>query len=427
MTNYYTDVYYTGMELGEKIAILADGAKYDVSCSSSGSGRKNSMGGIGNAAPAGICHSWASDGRCISLLKLLLSNNCAYDCCYCRIRQSNDIPRTSFSPDELIELTLNLYRRNYIEGLFLSSAVLGDPDKTMELMVRVVKSLRRDHNFNGYIHLKGIPGAGTGVIREAGLYADRMSVNIELPSEKSLNRLAPQKQREAIIGPMKLLGEEFSRNVQDRNSSSLVIRRKSPNFLPAGHTTQMIIGASPESDLHIVHLMEKLYQRFNLKRVYYSAYIPVNEDNRLPALSMPPLKREHRLYQADWLLRFYKYQAHEILNDEFPDLDHDLDPKAAWAVRNYSFFPLEVNRASYDELLRVPGIGVTSALRIIKARRHSSIDFPTLKKIGVVLKRARFFLLCRGRSMDYIQVGGPDLRIRLLDKKAEHTRQLRLF
>ncbi|MBI9103678.1 MAG: putative DNA modification/repair radical SAM protein [Spirochaetales bacterium] len=415
------------MTLIEKVGLLAEGAKYDVSCSSSGSGRTNQPGGLGNSLPAGVCHSWASDGRCISLLKILLSNNCAWDCSYCRIRKSNDMPRTTLMPDELIELTLNLYRRNYIEGLFLSSAVLGDPDKTMELMLRVVKKLRQAHNFNGYIHLKAIPGAGEHLIREAGLYADRMSVNIELPTSESLKILAPQKERQAIIGPMKLLGNEYSQIQADQNSRLPSIRRSLPNFLPAGHTTQMIIGASPETDLHIVHLMENLYQKFNLKRVYYSAYVPVNDDNRLPALAMPPLKREHRLYQADWLLRFYKYKAYELLDETFPNLDDELDPKASWAVRNHEFFPLEINRASYEEILRVPGIGVTSALRIIKARRQVPLDFPNLKKMGVVLKRARFFILCKGKSMDYIQVGGPDLRIKLLSGLPVPDRQLRLF
>ena len=415
------------MKLGEKVALLAEGAKYDVSCSSSGSGRNNTAGGLGNALPSGICHSWASDGRCISLLKILLSNDCAYDCSYCRIRRSNDIPRVSFTPAEIIDLTLNLYRRNFIEGLFLSSAVLGDPNKTMELMIRVAGRLRREHNFNGYIHLKAIPGAGGRLIKKAGLYADRMSVNIELPSSESLKRLAPQKERRAIMGPMKLLGEEYSQIQVDKENRLPALRRRVPKFLPAGHTTQMIIGASPETDLHIIYLMENLYRAFNLKRVYYSAYVPVNMDNRLPALSMPPLRREHRLYQADWLLRFYRYKAHEILEESSPNLDEELDPKAAWAVRNYDFFPVEINRASYEEILRVPGIGVTSTLRIIKARRQSRLNFENLKKMGVVLKRARFFILCSGRSMDYIQVGGPDLRGKLLAGRPEPDRQLRLF
>ena len=415
------------MELEEKIGLLAEGAKYDVSCSSSGSSRQNKPGGLGNSLAAGICHSWSTDGRCISLLKILLSNNCAYDCSYCRLRRSNDIPRTSFTPDELADLTINLYRRNYIEGLFLSSAVLGDPDKTMELMLRAVKKLRREYRFNGYIHMKVIPGAGSRLIREAGLYADRMSVNIEMPSSSALKLHAPQKKRRAIIAPMKLLGEEWSMIQADRQSKLPALRNMVPNFLPAGHTTQMIIGASPETDLHIIHLMENLYQKFSLKRVYYSAYVPVNDDKRLPVHSDPPLLREHRLYQADWLLRFYKYRAHEILNESCPYLDEDLDPKAAWAVRNHDFFPLEINRASYEEILRVPGIGVTSALRIIKARRHSSLDFLNLKKMGVVLKRAKFFILCKGKSMDYIQVGGSNLKSRLLADIPFPDKQLRLF
>ena len=415
------------MELGEKVALLAEGAKYDVSCSSSGSGRENRPGGLGNTLPAGICHSWAADGRCVSLLKILLSNNCAYDCSYCRIRRSNDIPRTSFTPGELVELTMNLYRRNYIEGLFLSSAVLGDPDITMELMLRVVKNLRQVHNFNGYIHMKAIPGASTRLIGEAGLFADRMSVNIELPSEKALKRLAPQKERKAILTPMNFLGQEYRQITADRSTALPALRRHTPAFLPAGHTTQMIIGASPETDLQIIHLMEHLYQRFSLKRVYYSAYVPVNQDNRLPAVGAPPLQREHRLYQADWLLRFYKYRASEILEETTPNLDDALDPKAAWAVRHPDFFPLEINRAGYDELLRIPGIGPTSALRIVRARRQGRLNFESLKKMGVVLKRARFFILCGGRSHEWIEVGGPDLRRKLLSLNPVPDKQLRLF
>lgn len=411
------------MELEEKVALLAEGAKYDVSCSSSGSRRKGPAGGLGSVHKAGICHSWSEDGRCISLLKILLSNNCSYDCRYCRIRRSNDLPRATLSVAELVDLTMNFYRRNYIEGLFLSSAVLGDPTKTMEMMLRVVKELRRRHGFGGYIHLKAIPGASPRIIREAGLYADRMSVNMELPSERSLQSLAPQKKRRAILEPMGLLGDWQDQFRRDRRNLPSV-----PRFLPAGQTTQMIIGASPETDRQIITLMGALYKRFALKRVYYSAYIPVNRDRLLPAVGTPPLRREHRLYQADWLLRFYRFDSSEILEESSPYLDRHLDPKAAWAARHAELFPLEVNRASYEELLRVPGIGVASAQRILRARRSTTLDFPHLKKMGVVLKRARHCLLCKGRSLERIEVGGPRLRERLLrEEQGSPWRQMELF
>jgi putative DNA modification/repair radical SAM protein len=419
------------MDWEEKIALLTEGAKYDVSCSSSGTVRSNGDGGLGNAVKAGICHSWAADGRCISLLKILLSNNCAYDCRYCRIRRSNDIPRATLSVSELVDLTLNFYRRNYIEGLFLSSAVLGDPSKTMELMLRVVKALRKDHGFNGYIHLKAIPGASEAVLAEAGLYADRMSVNMELPSEESLKQLAPQKERKAILQPMALMGGWSHQYAEDRKNLPAVTTV--PRFLPAGQTTQMIIGASAETDRQIISLTGALYRKFELKRVYYSAYVPVNQDLPLPVPlsaqpAVPPLLREHRLYQADWLMRFYQFEAEEILEDTAPFLDSVLDPKAAWAARHPEFFPLEVNRASYQELLRVPGIGVNGALRIIRARRTASLDFPHLKRMGIVLKRARHFILCRGRSYQHIEVGGAFLRERLLREAGfDPARQLELF
>ena len=410
------------MELEDKIILLAEGAKYDVSCSSSGVSRRNTPGRLGSTHKAGICHSWSEDGRCITLLKILLSNNCSYDCRYCQIRRSNDLPRASLSVKELVDLTMNFYRRNYIEGLFLSSAVLGTPEKTMEMMLQAVRSLRRDCGFNGYIHLKGIPGASPKTIREAGFYADRMSINIELPTENSLKRLAPQKNRKAILAPMAFLDDQDTEFRQTKGRTAP--RRR---FLPAGQTTQMIIGATPETDNHIIHLMEGLYRRFHLKRVYYSAYVPVNRDRLLPAAGSPPLLREHRLYQADWLLRFYRYRADEILDDASPFLDVELDPKAAWAVRHPAFFPLEINRASYEEILRIPGIGLTSALRIIKARRHSSLEFSHLKAMGVVLKRARHFILCRGRSLDNIEVGGPGLREKLLPMPPGGPVQLELF
>ncbi len=381
------------VEVLEKLKILAAAARYDVSCSSSGSKRKNTSGGIGNASPAGICHSWSDDGRCISLLKILLSNDCIYNCSYCVNRSSNDIPRASFTPREVADLTIGFYRRNYIEGLFLSSAVWKSPDYSMERMLETVRIVRQEYRFNGYIHLKAIPGADQRLITEAGFYADRMSVNIELPSEKSLRLLAPQKKKEAIIRPMSLLSEGIRVGKEERR-----IFRSAPRFVPAGQSTQMIVGASPESDLTIMLLSEGLYRNFHLKRVYYSAYVPVAENKNLPAITTPPpLLREHRLYQADWLLRFYGFQAAELLEPLQPNFDPALDPKANWALRNLHHFPVEINCTPYHMLLRVPGIGVRSAQRIMAARRVSSLDFDDLKKLGVVLKRARYFITCKGR------------------------------
>ena len=376
------------MKTSEKLKILADAAKYDASCSSSGSSRKSAPDGIGNAAMSGICHSWAADGRCVSLLKILMSNECMYDCGYCINRRSNSLARATFTPEEIADLTINFYLRNYIEGLFLSSAVYASPNKTMADMVEVCRLLRQQHGFNGYIHLKIIPGASNDLVQQAGFLADRMSVNIELPSEASLNRLAPQKSKQGILAPMKQIGDNFTGFQGERKKN-----RNTPTFCPAGQTTQMIVGASAESDLQILNLTEHLYNKMNLKRVYYSAYIAVNEGPLLPAVSTaPPLLREHRLYQADWLLRFYKFESHEILSPAFPNLDERLDPKAAWALRNFDLFPIDINRASYEELLRIPGVGVTSAQRIIKTRRIATIREQDLKKIGMVLKRARFFI-----------------------------------
>ncbi|MFW6381623.1 MAG: putative DNA modification/repair radical SAM protein, partial [Bacillota bacterium] len=366
----------------EKLRILTEAAKYDVSCSSSGSRRKNS-GGLGNSAVGGICHSWSDDGRCISLLKILFTNRCIYDCSYCVNRASNDIPRASFTPDEVVKLTVNFYRRNYIEGLFLSSAVEEGPDYTMERLLKTVSSLRDDYNFNGYIHLKAIPGADYTLIHRAGKYADRMSVNIELPSEASLNRLAPQKRKRDILDPMKRLGSGIQENREDRKKY-----KNTPSFVPAGQSTQLIVGASPESDYQILRLSEGLYQNFNLKRVYYSAFMPVTSDQKLPVVDKPPLLREHRLYQADWLLRFYKFEADELLSADNPNFDVDLDPKANWALNNIDKFPLEVNRAPYELLLRVPGIGPKSCRRIVTARQQGAVGFEDLKKFGTVLKRA---------------------------------------
>ena len=397
------------MDIHEKLQILSGAARYDASCASSGCGREGPSRGTGNTSQGGICHSWADDGRCISLLKVLLSNDCRYDCAYCVNRSSNPVPRASFTAREVVDLTMDFYRRNYIEGLFLSSAVMKGPDQTMEEMVRVAEILRNEERFGGYIHLKVIPGSSSELIRRAGLAADRISVNIELPSSESLHRLAPQKSRESILGPMKLIGGQIGTSLVERGKS-----RKAPRFAPAGQSTQMIIGASPETDFQILKLSQGLYNRINLKRVYYSAFVPVNDDNRLPVLASPPLLREHRLYQADWLLRFYGFSAEEILSDEAPNLDESFDPKTAWALRHPEFFPVEINCADYGTLLRVPGIGVTSARRIIAARRFSVITPEGMKKIGVVMKRAKYFITCSGRPFEKTDHQPARLRQRLL-------------
>lgn len=418
------------MNISEKLTILADAAKYDASCSSSGSDRANTAGGIGSAALSGVCHSWSADGRCISLLKILLSNDCIFDCAYCLSRRSNSLPRATFTAEEIADLTINFYLRNYIEGLFLSSAVYGSPDRTMADMVDACRLLRKKHRFNGYIHLKIIPGSSPELVRQAGFLADRLSVNIELPSEHSLKMLAPQKTKRTIMVPMQQIGEESAGFQRDRAKS-----RHAPRFCPAGQSTQMIVGASAESDLQILTLTENLYSRMQLKRVYYSAYMAVNSGPNLPALtSGPPLVREHRLYQADWLLRFYRFQAHEILSTDHPFLDDRLDPKVAWALRNFDLFPIDINRATYEELLRVPGIGVTSARRIIDTRRLCHIREEDLKKIGLVLKRARYFITVGNkylgdRTMSYQQLVSA---MRSMEKPGSikllrETRQLRLF
>jgi putative DNA modification/repair radical SAM protein len=385
------------MELADKIRILAGAAKYDASCASSGGTRRNSPGGLGDSSTSavGVCHSWAADGRCISLLKILFSNNCVHDCVYCINRRSNDIPRATFTVAELVDLTVNFYRRNYIEGLFLSSGVIKNPDYTMEQLNGVIRKLRHEQRFNGYIHLKVIPGASRELVREAGLLADRLSVNIELPSEQGLRRLAPEKRRSDILTPMSYIGSKILSVREERKKY-----RKTLPFVPAGQSTQLIVGASPEPDLQILALAEQLYQRVNLKRVYYSAYIPVNDHSSLPSLPRPPLRREHRLYQADWLLRFYGFRAAEILNPSHPELETDFDPKTGWALRNLNLFPIEINRAAYEELLRIPGIGVKSARRIVAARRFGGLNFDNLAKLGVVLKRAKYFITCRGKFLE---------------------------
>ena len=382
-------------ELLKKLEVLTDAAKYDVACTSSGVDRPGRPGALGNAVKAGICHSFAADGRCISLLKVLLSNDCAYDCAYCVNRRSCDGPRATFTPEELCRLTVEFYRRNYIEGLFLSSAVVKNPDYTSELMLTTLKKLREEERFWGYVHVKAIPGADPRLTHALGLYADRMSVNIELPSQKSLALLAPQKSKEKILAPMGLIRDGIRENASD-----LARYRAAPKFVPAGQSTQMIIGATPETDRQILALTEGLYRKYQLKRVFFSAYMPVVSDRNLPARDTPPpLLREHRLYQADWLLRFYGFSAGEILDDQHPDFNPLLDPKCNWAVNHMEHFPVEVNRAPYEMLLRVPGIGVKSAKRIRAARRYAALDFDALKKLGVVLKRARYFILCNGKSI----------------------------
>lgn len=388
-------VYDGSMTLMEKLEILSDAAKYDVACTSSGSDRKGDGRHMGNCSAGGICHSFSADGRCISLLKILFTNECIYDCKYCINRKSNDVPRASFTPEEVCSLTMEFYRRNYIEGLFLSSGILYSPSYTMELIYRTVYLLRNRYGFRGYIHVKAIPGAEPELIQHTGYLADRMSVNLELPTAEGLKRLAPNKHRKTILAPMRQIqnGIRESRN-------ELMLYKHAPGFVEAGQSSQMIIGATPENDYQILNVAESLYRKFDLKRVFYSAYVGINQDKELPAVSSgPPLLREHRLYQADWLLRFYGFQASELLSEERPNFNILLDPKSDWAVRHLECFPVEINRAPYEMILRVPGIGVKSAMRIVKARRNGNLDFKDLKKIGVVLKRALYFITCGGRMM----------------------------
>lgn len=393
------------MELLEKLQILAAAAKYDVSCSSSGSARQNKPGGLGNSHYAGICHSWSDDGRCISLLKILLTNYCVYNCAYCVNRVSNDLPRAFFTPDEIAELTVSFYRRNYIEGLFLSSAIFQNPDHTMELLLLTVRKLREEYRFNGYIHLKAIPGADFRLIAAAGMYADRMSVNIEFPSSQSLKLLAPQKKKENILKPMEFIRAQIEEAKEERR-----ISKGRPLFIPAGQTTQLIIGATPDPDLNILRLSENLYRQYSLKRVYYSAYVPVGSHPSLPRIAAPPLLRENRLYQADWLLRFYGFKAAELLDESQPNFSTDVDPKTDWALKNLQYFPVEINTAEYEKLLRVPGIGVRSARRILAARRVHSLDYEDLKKIGVVLKRAVHFITCKGKYYSQLRMNQELMR-----------------
>ncbi|SMB88362.1 Radical SAM domain protein [Hymenobacter roseosalivarius DSM 11622] len=411
----------------EKLSILADAAKYDVSCSSSGGKRKNENKGLGNAEGMGICHSYTEDGRCVSLLKILLTNYCIFDCAYCVSRRSNDVKRAAFTVDEVVDLTMNFYRRNYIEGLFLSSGIFKDSDYTMERLVRIVKKLRTEHKFNGYIHVKTIPGASPELIAEAGLYADRLSVNIELPSELSLQNLAPEKNYKEILTPMKQIHQGIVQNKEEK-----ALFKKVPAFAAAGQSTQLIVGASDENDHQILQLSDSLYKGYGLKRVYYSGYVPVTDDARLPQLTRPPVIREHRLYQSDWLIRFYGFQADEILDPLHPHLDLEIDPKLAWALRNRHVFPVDVQTADYEMILRVPGVGARSAKRIIAARRFAPLSLDHLHKFGVVLKRAKFFLTCRGQALDSREYDEQSLRRQILFgsgavRSALVTQQLDLF
>lgn len=407
----------------EKLRILSDAAKYDVSCSSSGSSRKNTNNGLGNAARNGICHSWSADGRCISLLKILMTNYCIYDCKYCINRKDNDIERAILSPEEIVKLTINFYRRNYIEGLFLSSGIIKSADYTMELMIAVAKKLRLEEKFNGYIHMKVIPGASRQLINEIGLYVDRVSVNIEFAENTALKFLAPDKKATDISTSMGLIRKNMIENAEDKK-----IFKSTPSFIPAGQTTQMIIGASGESDYAILARSENLYKNFDLKRVYYSGYVPVNKSGILVSTEQAvPMIREHRLYQADWLLRFYDFKADEILDEKDPFVDPLLDPKTNWAIKNSHFFPIEINKASYKDLLRVPGIGVTSAKRIVMTRKYSTIRYEHLKKLGIVIKRAKYFIVVNGEFLGFKKENPKLLRNALMEKEKMVTEQLRLF
>lgn len=420
-----------GMSIQEKLAILTDSAKFDVACTSSGVDRKGNGKDMGNCVAAGICHSFAGDGRCISLLKILMTNECVFDCKYCQNRCSNDIPRATFTPEEICTLTMEFYRRNYIEGLFLSSGIIGNPTLTMELLWRTIYLLRNKYHFNGYVHVKAIPGADPELIRRTGFLADRMSVNLELPTADGLKALAPNKHRKTILTPMRQI-----QNGIEENRNDIVVYKNAPRFVSGGQSTQMIIGATPETDYQILGVAEGLYQKFGLKRVFYSAFVNVTGDKSLPALpGGPPLLREHRLYQADWLLRFYGFQAEEILDEKRPFFNVLLDPKEDWAVRHLEYFPVEINRAPMEKLLRVPGIGVNSAKRIVAARRGANLTFGDLKKIGVVLKRALFFITCNGRMMypvkldeDYIARNLTETQERIrLGSDGMTYRQMSLF
>lgn len=402
------------MDIFEKLTILSDAAKYDVACTSSGVDRAGEKGSMGSASKAGICHSFAADGRCISLLKILLTNICVYDCKYCINRSSNEMLRTAFTPREIADLTMNFYRRNYIEGLFLSSGVIKNPDYTCEQMIKALEILRNEYRFRGYIHVKAIPSADDKLIHQLGLLADRMSVNIELPSQQSLQLLAPNKTKEAITRPMGLIKTGIQ-----QSSTDIVRYKHTPQFVPAGQSTQMIIGATPDTDFQILNLTQALYRKYSLKRVFFSAYIPTQTHALLPSIdTKPPLLREHRLYQADWLLRFYGFEASELLDEENQNFNPFLDPKCNWAINHLELFPVEINKASYDILLRVPGIGVKSAQRIVTARKTGSLTFTHLKKIGVVLKRAQYFIVCNGKMVEGLKFTQDTVLRALISEKS---------
>lgn len=405
----------------EKLAILADAAKYDVSCSSSGSNRKGVKGDLGNTSAFGICHSFTEDGRCISLLKILLTNHCIYDCVYCVSRRSNDIKRAAFTVEEIVDLTINFYRRNYIEGLFLSSGVFKDPNTTMERLVRVAKKLRLEERFNGYIHLKTIPGASDELIREAGLYADRLSINLEIPTKEGLKLLAPEKDHKQMLSNVEFVKNELAINTIEKQKY-----KHAPKFAPAGQTTQMIIGATNETDQKIIHVADYMYQKLDLKRVYYSGYVPVLQDSRLPSLqSQVPVVRENRLYQADWLMRYYGFAPNEIVDERQPFLDLEIDPKLAWALRNSHLFPIDINQAPREMLLRIPGVGVRSVQKILMARKFQTLSYYDLKKMGVTLSRAKYFITCSGATP---LAGTIDpLRLRSLLLGQSHSKHKQLF
>ena len=405
----------------EKLAILADAAKYDVSCSSSGSNRKGVKGDLGNTSAFGICHSFTQDGRCISLLKILLTNHCIYDCVYCVSRRSNDIKRAAFTVEEIVDLTINFYRRNYIEGLFLSSGVFKDPNTTMERLVRVAKKLRLEERFNGYIHLKTIPGASDELIREAGLYADRLSINLEIPTKEGLKLLAPEKDHKQMLSNVEFVKNELAINTIEKQKY-----KHAPKFAPAGQTTQMIIGATNETDQKIIHVADYMYQKLSLKRVYYSGYVPVLQDSRLPSLqSQVPVVRENRLYQADWLMRYYGFAPNEIVDERQPFLDLEIDPKLAWALRNSHLFPIDINQAPREMLLRIPGVGVRSVQKILMTRKFQTLSYYDLKKMGVTLSRAKYFITCSGATP---LAGTIDpLRLRSLLLGQSHSKHKQLF
>ena len=412
----------------EKLEILADAAKYDVSCSSSGGNRKNKNGGLGNSHASGICHSYTEDGRCVSLLKILLTNHCIYDCAYCVSRKSNEIKRAAFTVEEVVDLTINFYRRNFIEGLFLSSGIFTDSDTTMERLVRVAKNLRTEHQFNGYIHIKSIPGASDEIMREAGLYADRLSVNLEIPTEKGLKLLAPEKSHSEMLKPMTLVKNELVLYKEERK-----IFKKVPKFAPAGQSTQMIVGATDETDFKIIKVADHFYQNYNMKRVYYSGYVPMLEDARLPSIhSQVPMVRENRLYQADWLMRFYGFKADEILDRSNPFLDLEMDPKLAWSLRNLEQFPVNINTASKEMLLRIPGVGTKSVRKILMARKFQKLNLDHLKKMGVALNRAKFFVEFESHNVFTHLIDHQNFRKIILDStKSKFTspfsEQLTLF